>query len=61
MAGTLSLTEAYELTQIDVKKREEEEAIRQATAAKLADVRVRYPDLAALVDDERQPSDPVVM
>lgn len=53
MAGTLSLTEAYELTQIDVKKREEEEAIRQATAAKLADVRVRYPDLAALVDDER--------
>ena len=26
MAGTLSLTEAYELTQADVKKREEEEA-----------------------------------
>lgn len=53
MAGTLSLTEAYDLTQADVKKREEEEAIRKANAEKLADVRVRYPNLAALVDDER--------
>ena len=26
---------------------------REANASKLADVRVRYPDLAALVDDER--------
>lgn len=52
-AGLLTLTEAYDLTQRDVKRREEEEAIRQANAAKLADVRVRYPDLAALVDDER--------
>jgi len=33
MAGTLSLTEAYDLTQADAKKREEEEAIRQANAA----------------------------
>lgn len=53
MAGTLSLTEAYELTQVDVKRREEEERIRQINAEKLADVRIRYPDLAALVDDER--------
>ena len=28
MSGTLSLTEAYDLTQADVKKREEEEAAR---------------------------------
>ena len=53
MAGSLSLTEAYDLTQTDVKRREEEEAIRKANAEKLVDVRNRYPDLAALVDDER--------
>jgi len=52
-AGLLTLTEAYELTQRDVKRREEEEAIREANAAKLNDVRARYPNLAALVDDER--------
>jgi hypothetical protein len=53
MAGSLSLTEAYELTQEDVKQREIEARERAENAAKLADVRVRYPDLAALVDDER--------
>ena len=52
-AGLLTLTEAYELTQADVKRREEEEAIRQANAEKLNNVRARYPNLAALVDDER--------
>lgn len=53
MAGSLSLTEAYDLTQQDVKRREEEERLRQVNAAKLEDIRRRYPDLAALVDDER--------
>jgi len=53
MAGTLSLTEAYELTQVDVKRREEEARIRAENAEKLNDVRARYPNLAALVDDER--------
>lgn len=53
MAGSLSLTEAYELTQADVKKREEEARIRAENAEKLNDVRARYPNLAALVDDER--------
>ena len=53
MSGSLSLTEAYELTQADVKRSEEEKAIRDANAKKLLDVRNRYPDLAALVDDER--------
>lgn len=53
MAGSLSLTEAYELTQVDVKKREEEARIRAENAEKLNDVRARYPNLAALVDDER--------
>jgi len=52
-AGLLTLTEAHELTQADVKRREEEEAIRQANAEKLNNVRSRYPNLAALVDDER--------
>lgn len=47
MAGSLSLTEAYELTQRDVKQREEEEAVRKANTEKLTDVRNRYPDLAA--------------
>lgn len=53
MAGSLSLTEAYELTQADVKRREEEEQIRAENAAKLADVRSRYPDLATAYDDDR--------
>lgn len=53
MAGSLSLTEAYELTQADVKRREEEEKIRAENAAKLADVRSRYPDLATAYDDDR--------
>lgn len=53
MDGLLTLSEAYESTQRDVKRREEEEAIRQANAEKLNDVRARYPNLAALVDDER--------
>ena len=53
MDGLLTLSEAYESTQIDVKRREAEEALRQEKAAKLMDVRNRYPDLAALVDDER--------
>lgn len=53
MAGSLSLTEAYELTQADVKWREIEAKERAENAAKLADVRIRYPNLAALVDDER--------
>lgn len=53
MAGLLTLTEAYDLTQMEVKRREEEEAIRQINAAKLADLRERYPNLAALVDDEQ--------
>lgn len=35
MAGTLALNEAYALTQADVKKREEEERIRQENLAKL--------------------------
>ena len=53
MAGSLSLTEAYDLTQADVKWREIEALERAENAAKLADVRIRYPNLAALVDDER--------
>ena len=51
--GLLPLTEAHETTKRDVAIRESEKAIREANASKLADVRVRYPDLAALVDDER--------
>lgn len=53
MSGSLSLTEAYDLTQADVKQREREAIERAENAAKLADVRIRYPNLAALVDDER--------
>lgn len=53
MAGTLTLTQAYEDTQKDVARREEEEFIRRANAEKLSEIRARYPDLAALVDDER--------
>ena len=53
MAGSLSLTEAYELTQADEKKRDEEEKIRKENAELLKYVRGSYPDLAALVDDER--------
>lgn len=53
MDGSLSLTEAYEKTQEDVKCREEEARIREEHKAKLDDIRTRYPDLAALVDDER--------
>lgn len=51
--GLLPLTVAHETTKRDVALREEEEAIRQANAEKLNDVRARYPNLAALVDDER--------
>lgn len=53
MAGSLSLTDAYAKTQEDVQKREEEARIHAENAAKLNDVRARYPNLAALVDDER--------
>ena len=48
MSGSLSLTEAYELTQADVKRSEEEKAIRDANAKKLLDVRNCYPDLFPL-------------
>lgn len=51
--GLLTLSDAFKQTQIDVKRREEEEAIRQANSEKLNDIRARYPNLAALVDDER--------
>ncbi len=54
MAGLVTLTEAYTLTQEDVKRREEEEAIRQTNAVKLADLRNRYPNLAALVFARRR-------
>ena len=53
MAGSLSLTDAYAKTQEDVQKREEEARVHAENAAKLNDVRARYPNLAALVDDER--------
>lgn len=53
MDGLISLTEAHETTKRDVAIRESEEAIRKENAEKLADVRIRYPNLAALVDDER--------
>ena len=46
MAGSLSLTEAYDLTQADVKRREEEARIRAENSVKLADIRNRYPNLA---------------
>jgi len=51
--GLITLSDSFKQTQIDVKRREEEEAIRQANAEKLNDVRARYPNLAALVDDEQ--------
>lgn len=49
--GLMTLSEAFKETQIEVATREAEEALRQEKATKLMDVRNRYPDLAALVDD----------
>ena len=53
MAGRMTLTEAYDATQKDVARREEEERIRKEHERKLADIRVRYPELAGLVDEDR--------
>lgn len=53
MAGRMTLTEAYDATQKDVVRREEEERIRKEHERKLADIRVRYPELAGLVDEDR--------
>lgn len=53
MAGRMTLTEAYDATQKDVARREEEERIRKEHERKLADIRVRYPELAELVDEDR--------
>lgn len=53
MAGRMTLTEAYDATQKDVARREEEERIRQEHEKKLGDIRIRYPELAGLVDEER--------
>ena len=46
MAGTLSLTEAYSLTQEDVRRREEEARIQNENLEKLAGIREQYPDIA---------------
>lgn len=53
MEGRMTLTEAYDATQKDVARREEEEQIRQEHEKKLGDIRIRYPELAGLVDEER--------
>lgn len=47
------LTVAYEEAQAIVEKQRLDEEERQAKLAKLAELRVEYPDLAALVDDQR--------
>lgn len=52
-AGLKTLTEAYKETQIYVKEEAEREKKRKEDAEKLNDLRNRYPDLAALVDDKR--------
>lgn len=53
MNGLISLTEAYELAQQDFRNRAEKERIDQEIAAKRADLEARYPDLAALVAEDR--------
>lgn len=53
MAGRMTLTEAHDATQKDVARREEEERIRKEHEQKLNDIRVRYPELAGLVDEDR--------
>ena len=53
MNGLISLSEAYELAQQDFKNRAEKERIDQEIAAKRADLEARYPDLAALVAEDR--------
>lgn len=46
MAGTIALTEAYALTQEDVRRREEEARVRNENLEKLAGIREQYPDIA---------------
>ena len=47
------LTVAYEEAQEIVEKQRLDEEVRQANLAALAELRIEYPDLAALVDDQR--------
>jgi hypothetical protein len=47
------LTVAYEEAQAIVEKQRLDEEMRQAHLAALAELRIEYPDLAALVDDQR--------
>ena len=53
MNGLISLTEAYELAQQDFKDREKKDKEAKEIAAKRADLEARYPDLAALVAEDR--------
>ena len=53
MNGLISLTEAYELAQKDFKDREKKDKEAKEIAAKRADLEARYPDLAALVAEDR--------
>lgn len=47
------LTVAYEEAQEIVEKQRLDEEVRQANLAALDELRIEYPDLAALVDDQR--------
>ena len=46
MAGTMTLTEAYGMTQEAVRRREEEDRVRNENLEKLAGIRGQYPDIA---------------
>jgi len=53
MSGLMTLTEAYDATQKDMARREEEDRIKRENDAKRADLESRYPDLAALVAEDK--------
>lgn len=53
MAGLMTLTEAYDATQKDMARRAEEDRIKKENDAKRADLETRYPDLAALVAEDK--------
>lgn len=53
MAGLMTLTEAYDATQKDMARREEEDRIKRENDAKRSELESRYPDLAALVAEDK--------